>query len=79
MEKAGRNEERRVARIREKSLASQLARVIGLQFLTNAGSRPGFVRSVSEVMDQDVGGDAPARSELKTASNGSVRSSRYCL
>jgi hypothetical protein len=65
--------------MREKSFASQLARVIGLQFLTDVGSRPGFVRSVSEVMDQDVGGDAPAKSELKTSNNGSVKSGRYFL
>jgi hypothetical protein len=66
---------RREVSIREKILTSQLLRVIGRQLASEERSRPGFGIREIRVLDQEGGGEAPKRIELKRGRRIGIRSS----
>jgi hypothetical protein len=66
----------RLARIREKILASQLDNVMGRQLRISEGSRPGFGSKVSVVADQDAGGAVPIRMPLNNSSKAGERNGK---
>ena len=73
----GRHLANRLAIILENNFASQLIKVIGRQFCIWWGFRPGFGRSVIEVVVQVVGGSAPSRMSLKRLRRKGVSRSVY--
>src|SRR5262252_8772586 len=67
----------RLAKIFEKVLASQLAKVIGRQLRSCVWSRLGFGRRVSVVVNHERGGSSPRRMPLKRARRPGERMGKY--